>query len=92
MAYAGTIIGCAPDSQIQPILKQKALQIIGKVGYTGHTRPIYKKHKIMYVRDILDLQAAMQAWKFYNDKLPSSIASFFEKGNERTKILKYTNF
>ena len=82
------------QAQLQPILKlQKiALRIIGKVGYNGHTGPICKKHKIMYVRDILDLQAAMQAWKFYNDKLPSSIASFFEKGNERTKILKHINF
>ena len=94
MAYAGIIVGCAPDSHIQPMLKlQKiALRIIGKLDYNGHTRPICKKHKIMYVRDILDLQAAMQAWKYFNDKLPLSIASFFEKGNARTKTLKHVNF
>ena len=94
MAYAGTIVGCAPDSQIKPLLKlQKiALRIIGKLEYNAHTAPVCKKHNIMYVRDILDMQAAMQAWKFYNNKLPSSIASFFEKGNDRTKILKPTQF
>ena len=45
-----------------------------------------------YVRDILDLQAATQAWKFFNNKLPLSIATFFEKGNERMKLLKSTKF
>ena len=94
MAYAGTIVGCAPDSQIKQILKlQKiALRIIGKVEYNGHTAPICKRHKIMYVRDILDLQAASQAWKFFNNKLPLSIASFFEKGNDRMKLLYGTKY
>ena len=94
MAYAGTIVGCAPDSQLKPLLKlQKiALRIIGKLGYNDHTAPVCKKHKIMYVRDILDMQAAMQAWKFFNDKLPKSIASFFERGNDRTKTLKPTKY
>ena len=94
MAYAGTIVGCTPDSQIKQILKlQKiALRIIGKVEFNGHTAPICKRHKIMYVRDILDLQAASQAWKFFNNKLPLSIASFFEKRNERMKLLNGTKF
>ena len=94
MAYAGTIVGCAPDSQIKQILKlQKiALRIIGKVEFNGHTAPICKRHKIMYVRDILDLQAASQAWKFFNNKLPLSIASFFEKGNDRMKLLYGTKY
>ena len=94
MAYAGTIIGCSPDSQLQPILKlQKiALRIIGKLEYNGHTAPVCKKHKILYVRDILDMHAATQAWKFWNNKLPPSIAAFYERGNERQKLLKTTDF
>ena len=38
------------------------------------------------------MQAALQAWKFFNDKLPRSIASFFERGNDRTKTLKPTKY
>ena len=90
IAYAGLIVGCAPDSHLKPILKlQKiALRAIGRLGYNGHTVPVCKKHKILYVRDILDLQAATLAWKFFNNKLPPSIASFFSKGNVRQLLLK----
>ena len=38
------------------------------------------------------MHAATQAWKFWNNKLPPSIAAFYERGNERQKLLKTTDF
>ena len=94
IAYAGIIIGCASDSHLKHILKlQKiALRAIENLEYNGHTTPVCKKHKILYVRDILDLQAASMAWKFFHDKLPISIASFFKKGNDRQMLLTDQRF
>ena len=46
----------------------------------------------MYVRDILDMQAATQAWKFMNNLIPAALASFYEKGNDRNHTLKTNKF
>ena len=94
IAYAGIIIGCAPDTHLKPILNlQKiALRAIESLEYNGHTAPVCKKHKILYVRDILDLQAASMAWKYFHNKLPSSIATFFSKGNDRQMLLTEQRF
>ena len=94
IAYAGIIIGCAPDSHLKPIskLQKIALRAIECLEYNGHTAPVCKKHKILYVRDILDLQAASMAWKFFHNKLPSSIAAFFSKGNDRQMLLTEQRF
>ena len=75
LSYAGLILGTAPDSCTQQIAKtqDKAVRILSNARYNANVNPLYKRHHILKMHDIFDMQAASYGWKFINNKLPKAI-------------------
>jgi hypothetical protein len=90
ITYAGIIMGCVNKSDIKPLAKMQkvAIRLIDRAPYNAPTNPIFKKHNILQLADLLDLQAASYAWKFLHGKLPSSIAAMMSISGARTMMIK----
>ena len=82
IGYAGLILGTAPDSCTRQIAitQIKALRILSNES----SDPLYKRHHILKMKDIFDMQAASYGWKFLNNKLPNAIANKLVKGSARS--------
>ena len=90
MTYAGTITGCAKDWQLKNLakLQKSAMRIIDNAKYNAGTTEIFKKHKILKLQDLLKLQAACYAWKYFHGELPSAISELMSTGGTRIHQLK----
>jgi hypothetical protein len=55
IAYCINVYGCANNSTLKPlILKQKqAIRVVSNVGYRDHTAPLFVKHKILPVNELI---------------------------------------
>ena len=90
LCYAGIIVGCAARKHIKPLLKLQnmAIRLIDGAKYNASTNPLYKKHHILKIDDIFEMQAASYGWKFLNNEIPTALAKFISKGSDRTLHLK----
>ena len=72
LCYAGIIVGCAARKHIKPLLKLQnmAIRLIDGAKYNASTNPLYKKHHILKIDDIFEMQAASYGWKFLNNEIP----------------------
>ena len=86
IGYAGLILGTAPESCTHQIAitQNKAIRTLSNEGYNASADLLYKRHHILKMKDIFDLQAASYGWKFLNNKLPNAIANKLAKGSARS--------
>ena len=60
-------------------LQKKALRIISFSDFRAHSSPLFKKWKILKMKDIVDMQNCLLSHSFLNDRLPKSFENFFQK-------------
>ena len=53
------------------------MRVLTRSTYNAHTDPIFKKHKILKVTDLIHLNQSIFVRQFKNAKLPQSFNSFF---------------
>ena len=64
------------------ILQKKAIRIIYNSTYNAHTDPIFKKLKLLKVKDIFMIQSLKFYYKYSNNKLPGYFTNMFQNINE----------
>ena len=64
--------------------QDKAVRILSNARYNASVNPLYKRHHILKMRDIFDMQAALYGWKFINNKLPKAISNKLTRGSIRS--------
>ena len=60
-------------------LQKKALRIMSFSDFRAHSSPLFKKWKILKMKDIVDMQNCLLSHSFLNDRLPKSFENFFQK-------------
>ena len=65
-----------------------AIRLTEGARYNASTNPLYRKHHILRIEDIFEMQAASYGWKFLNNEIPPALAKFISKGSDRTLQLK----
>ena len=63
--------------QIETI-QRKALRILTRSRYNAHTDPLFKKHNILKVSDLIQLNQTLIVRQYKNGKLPESFSGFFQ--------------
>ena len=63
------------------VLQKRAVRIINKIGYRGHTDPIFKREKILKVADLNKVYVSLFMFDQQNEGLPSSFKQFINKRN-----------
>ena len=57
----------------------KALQIISFSEFWAYSSPLFKKWRMLKLKDIVDMQNCLLSHSFPNDELPKSFLNFFSK-------------
>ena len=78
--FGSIIYGAATTKSLEEIstVQRKAVRVLTRSTYNAHTDPIFKKHKILKVADLVHLNQSIFVRQFKNAKLPQSFNSFFE--------------
>ena len=61
------------------IIRKNAVRIITFVEFNAHTYPIFKKLKILKIKDHINLQNCLLVYDYINNKLPKSFNNTFIK-------------
>ena len=62
--------------QIETV-QRKAIRVLTRSTYNAHTDPLFKKHKILKVNDLIQLNQSIFVRQFKNGKLPESFIGLF---------------
>ena len=83
-AYCICVWGNAPESYLDPLIKlqKRAIRVIAGVKKLAHTAPLFKKLKVMNLKNIYIYNTILIMYKFHQDKLPSIFHSMFIRNNE----------
>ena len=78
--FGSIIYGAASTRNMEQIetVKRKALRVLTRSLYNAHTDPLFKKHKILKVNDLIQLNQSIFVRQFKNGKLPDSFTGFFD--------------
>ena len=84
LIYGNIVWGNTYKSTLGPIinLQKKALRIITFSNYYAHTHPLFKKHKILKLVDLIFLFNALFMHDYYTSKLSPAFSQFFVKINK----------
>ena len=58
-----------------------AIRIITFSDYRAHTSPLFKKHKILNIKDLIQLKMASLLWDLNKETLPASLTTYFTKAS-----------
>ena len=77
--FGSIIYGAATTKSLEEIstVQRKALRVLTRSTHNAHTDPLFKKHKILKVTDLIHLNQSIFVRQFKNAKLPQSFNSFF---------------
>ena len=78
--FGSIIYGAASTRNMEQIetVQRKALRVLTRSLYNAHTDPLFKKHKILKVIDLIQLNQSIFVRQFKNGKLPDSFTGFFD--------------
>ena len=78
--FGSIIYGAANAKSLEEIssVQRKALRVLTRSNYNAHTDPLFKKHKLLKVTDLIQLNQSIFVRQFKNAKLPQSFHCFFD--------------
>ena len=81
LTYGSQIWGQGINTYIDKIfiIQKNALRIISFSEFNAHTDPLFKKLKILKIKDLITLQNCLFVHDFINNKLPKSFNNTFNK-------------
>jgi hypothetical protein len=93
IAYCINVYGCANDTTLKPlILKQKqAIRVVSNAGYRDHTAPLFAKHKILPVKELIYLCKAKFMHSYMFGRLPPSFYEMWQTNRERNVVRELRN-
>jgi hypothetical protein len=93
IAYCINVYGCANDSTLKPlILKQKqAIRVVSNAGYRDHTAPLFAKHKILTVKELIYFCKAKFMHSYMFGRLPPSFYEMWQTNRERNVARELRN-
>ena len=74
------------------IIQKNAVRIITFAEFNAHTDPIFKKLRILKIKDHITLQNCLLVYDFINNKLPKSFNKAFVKVKDIHTITTSTEF
>lgn len=85
MTYGMMLWG--PMCQVQHFNKlkkeqKKAIRVIGNSKYNAHTDPLFRKHKVLKVEELVKLELTKFAFEIKSNSLPQPIQNLFNTGRE----------
>ena len=72
LTYGSRIWGLSINTYIDKIIQKNAVSIITFAEFNAHTDPIFKKLKILKIKDHITLQNCLLVYDDINNKLPKS--------------------
>ena len=77
--FGSIIYGSTNTRNLEQIetVQRKALRVLTRSNYNAHTDPLFKKHKILKLGDLIQLNQSIFVRQFKNGKLPDSFSGFF---------------
>ena len=60
------------------IVQRKALRVLTRSKYNAHSDPLFRKHSILKLSDLIQLNQSIFVRQFKNGKLPDSFNDFFQ--------------
>jgi hypothetical protein len=93
IAYCINVYGCANDSTLKPlILKQKqAIRVVSNAGYRDHTAPLFAKHKILPVNELIYFCKVKFMHSYMFGRLPPSFFETWQTNRERNVARELRN-
>ena len=84
LIYGCNIWGLATEENIDKIevLQKKCIRILTFSPFNSHTGDLFKKLKILKVRDVIKMHQLKVAFDFLNNRLPSDLMSLFELASD----------
>ena len=84
LIYGCNVWGLTSNENINKIeiLQRKCLRIITFSDFRSHTNHLFIKHKILKVRDIINLQHLLLLFKFLDNSLPTDLITLFKLNAE----------
>ena len=70
-------------------MQRKALRIISFSQFDAHSGPIFKKLKLLKLKDHITLENCLLVYDFLKNKLPNSFDNFFVTTNQIYSSQKY---
>ncbi len=93
IAYCINVYGCANNSTLKPlILKQKqAKRVVSNAGYRDHTAPLFAKHKILPVNELIYFCKVKFMHSYMFGRLPPSFFETWQTNRERNVARELRN-
>lgn len=88
MAWANC--NCAERGKILK-LQKKAIRSINLANYNAHTDPLFKKSKILKIKDQLTYESSLFMYDYVNNILPHSFNKMFMTNQERNPYIQPRN-
>ena len=78
--FGSIVYGSAGSKNLSAIetLQRKAVRVLTRSAYNAHSDPLFKKHKILKLNDLIQLNQSTFVRQYKNGKLPSSFTNFFQ--------------
>ena len=91
--YCINVYGCANSSTLKPlIIKQKqAIRTISNAGYRDHTAPLFFRHKILPVNDLITYCRIKFMHNYMFGNLPPSFFDIWQTNRERNAVRELRN-
>ena len=82
--YGALLWGSASTTNIKPIeiLQKKAIRIITNSSYNTHTKPLFKKLRILAFHDMHKLHIDKFMYEYTHNILPNSFSNMFEYNHQ----------
>ena len=79
--YCNIVWGSAPEIVLNKlhVLQKKAMRIVDKTSFRAHSDPIFKKHRVLNIKNIRRFQILIFMFKFIHGFLPDTFLNYFKK-------------
>ena len=79
--FGSIIYGAATSKNLEQIaiVQRKAVRVLTRSKYNAHADPLFKKHQLLKVGDLIHLNQSIFVRQFKNAKLPESFHNFFQR-------------
>ena len=78
--FGSIIYGASNPRNLSSIetVQRKALRVLTRSKYNAHSDPLFRKHSILKLSDLIQLNQSIFVRQFKNGKLPDSFNDFFQ--------------
>ena len=78
--FGSLLYGATQPKNLEQIevVQRKALRLVARAKYNAHTDPLFKRHEMLKLSDLIKLNQTLFVRQYKNGKLPPSFHNFFQ--------------